>query len=175
MKTPALLTLPLALLLGACAPSVTGGSAQTPSSLDVDDPVNIRPGESLYVAHTYPAPYFGIDNARMGEFVPVNFDDSDSLGRVRNVSKDIVWFENVTTDAPAGWTVSLNRTVAEREMIKTETVGSTTKVNFYNRLKLVYKVAVPADAPVGPQAIKVVVTDRAGVKKTLPLLLNVVK
>jgi hypothetical protein len=95
-RTPLLLLVSAALLLGACAPT-TLGSRATPVDLDRDRSATIAAGSTVYAIARFPSGSFGLEPRPFPERMAVPIGGGTGV-RVGSA------FELVDIVAPEGWT-----------------------------------------------------------------------
>lgn len=138
-------TLPLVglmLVLSACAPSVVG-SRNNPIDLRRDTTIVVTPGETLYLAKSYPTGAFGLPPGAFASRLSIPLGSSGSLARVGSE------FDVVDLVAPEGYRITLDDVWAEARADRAPSIEV--------RLRL----EVPAGARPGGNLIKANVRARA--------------
>ena len=145
MKLTALLF--SSLVLSACAPAILGGQASAPVVSNTGlSPLHAKAGQTVYVQYTYPQTYLDVPDRHFDSLV-IDFEATNFVsGNVNSQETPAPWLSLTSKGLPATWQISLADAAVRKEIVKTSTSGRTTDVRYYNRVRVVYKVTLPADA-----------------------------
>lgn len=144
-QIPWLAALGVTALLGACAPTQTGGASRTPEALATPiSVVKLQPGQTRYVQLIYPRSAIRV-NDKYFQDLRIDFDNV-SGGNVNSVENHAGWLKLKATDLPRGVTVRLDRASVMKEVTHTDKTRTGTTVNYYENVKVILKVTADADA-----------------------------
>ncbi len=135
------------LVLSACAPAILGGQASAPVvSNTALSPLHAKAGQTVYVQYTYPQTYLDVPDRHFDSLV-IDFGSTNFVnGNVNSQETPAPWLSLTSKGLPATWQISIADAAVRKEIVKTSTSGYTTDVRYYNRMRVVYKVTLPADA-----------------------------
>lgn len=135
----------LFLLLSACAPTQTGAGSLTPQVMSsYTSPLQVQPGQTLYVQYTYPR---GLVRVNDKYFDDLKIDFGNRGGEnVRSVSSPAGWLSMTPLSLPQGISVSLVSGAIMKDVVKTNNSGTSTEVKYYERVQATLKVTATAEA-----------------------------
>ncbi|WP_424950367.1 hypothetical protein [Deinococcus sp.] len=137
-----ILLLSLGLTLSACAPAMLGRGTLNPLvSASNTAPVKVLPGETVYVQYTYPRGIFTISDERYAHIFV-----STGSGSVGSQESPAYWLGMSAEGLPAGWQVTLAEAAVRKEVVASTLQGDTISYRYYERVRVVYKITLPADA-----------------------------
>ena len=144
MKSALLLT--LSVSLAACAPGVQGGQSYAP--IVADSPragVKAKAGQTTYVQYSYDRDLLEISDGRF-DSLKVNFNLRSASGDVNSPELAAIWLTMTAKGLPADWKISLNDAALRKEVVKTTTSATSTDIRYMERIRVIYKVTLPAGA-----------------------------
>lgn len=140
-------TLLLTPLLGACAPTQTGGSLTPELMSSPLATVRIHPGETRYVQFSYSRNMVKVNDQYFND---LRIDFSNVSGQnVNSVEAHAGWLNLRASGLPRGVSVRLDRASVVKEVTHTDSTRLETSVNYYERVRVVLKVTASADAKPG--------------------------
>lgn len=144
LKIAALLS--LGLVFSACAPVVLGSQVYTPLvSASLISPVIARAGQTVYVQYSYPRGLLDVADSRFDSF-NLSFDSRTVSGDVSSQEIPAPWLTMTQKGLPAGWQISLADAAIRKEVLKTTMSNNSIDIRYVERLRVVYRVTVPAGA-----------------------------
>jgi hypothetical protein len=161
-----------ALFLSACAPSA-GTSGLSPIELaDSDKIATIEAGKTSYVAVMYYANEFGFPKNEYDKLFDLDFDAA------RDGEREVFWLQHKSSAVPTGWRANMHAVRAVRNIDRTEKSNGNITVYYFNRVKIIYAIQVPAGTKPGRQNLLIRVKDNllaSSVKEyDTPVRVNVV-
>ncbi|AFZ66672.1 hypothetical protein [Deinococcus peraridilitoris] len=165
------LALLTALLLGACAPSMTSGAGIR--EVNPIESVQTAAGQNMQLAYKYPAGALELDEALLDGMLKIDFDNRSFGKDVNSVQQRITWLKIRPVDLPRNWAISLERADALRQIVDTKDDRYSTTVRYRDYVRVVYNITVPKDAEPGRHALMVKFDDGRGKGTTLPVFLTV--
>ena len=142
-----------ALLLSGCAPSA-GTTGLSPIELaDSDKIANIEAGKTSYVGVMHEANEFGFPQNEYDKLFDLDFDAA------RDGEREVFWLQHKSSAVPTGWRANMHAVRAVRNIARTEKTDSNITVYYYNRVKIIYAISVPAGTKPGRQNLVIRVED----------------
>lgn len=156
------------MLLAGCAPSLTAGA--TPDVLvSPISTIVVKPGTTRYVEVLYPRSVIRV-NEKFFTDLKIDFNDRNSLGNVRSPETRATWLTMSAKDLPEGVSVALDRAFILKEVKETTNTSRETTVNYFEKIRVVYKITAQTGAPADDLALtRVEFSDGT---TTSPVLLN---
>jgi hypothetical protein len=149
-----------ALFLSACAPSA-GTSGLSPIELADSDKIA-----------TIDANEFGFPKNEYDKLFDLDFDAA------RDGEREVFWLQHKSSAVPTGWRANMHAVRAVRNIDRTEKSNGNITVYYFNRVKIIYAIQVPAGTKPGRQNLLIRVKDNllaSSVKEyDTPVRVNVV-
>jgi hypothetical protein len=138
------------LLFSGCAPSA-GTSGLSPIELtDSDKVATVEAGKTSYVAVMHYGNEFGFPKSAYDKLFDLDFQGA------RDGEREVFWLQHKTSFVPDGWRANMHAVRAVRNIDRTD---STITVYYFNRVKIIYAIQIPADAKPGRQNLLIRVKD----------------
>ena len=138
--------LSLGLTLSACAPTILGSQIFTPVvSSSALTPVSVKAGQTVYVQYSYPRGALDVADARFDN-LKISFDQRAANGDVTSQETPATWLNMTVMGLPSTWQVTLADAAIRKEVLGTTFSMSSTNIRYLERLRVVYKVTLPANA-----------------------------
>jgi hypothetical protein len=148
-----LFSLIAALLFTACAPSA-GTSGLSPIELkDSNKIATVEAGKTVYVAVMHYGSEFGFPKSEYDKIFDLDFQGA------RDGEREVFWLQHKSSVVPDGWRANMHAVRAVRNIDRTDKTDSTITVYYYNRVKIVYAIQIPADATPGQNSLLIRVKD----------------
>ena len=164
--------LALGLTLSACAPAVLGNQVFAPVVVDSAlSPVAAKAGQTLYVQYSYNRGVLDVADARF-ENLKISFDERTTNGDVRSQETPAPWLNMTARGLPKTWEISLAAAAVRKEVLKTTYSSTSTDIRYVERIRVVYKILVPADAS-GHEMAMLTFRDGTAEVGDVPLMINV--
>ena len=137
--------LSVSLLFASCAPAVMGSQYSPYVATSALASAQATPGKTVYVQYDYSAGALAIPDAYFDNLI-INFDTRVTNGDVASPETPANWLSMTPDGLPADWQISIDRALVRKEIVKTTLGSSDINVRYYDRLRVVYKIILPANA-----------------------------
>lgn len=160
-----------ALFLASCAPSITGGAAQTQVMATPTTAIVVHPGETENVQFDYSRNAIKVNDKY---FADLKVDFADRVGSgVSSPRAYAPWLKMTVKDQlPKGVNIALNSAYIVKDIRSTDNNQFDTTVHFYEIVRVTLKVTAAPDATIGRNMVDVEYSD-GNTPSTVPVVIDV--